>query len=228
MFRKAYFPALALGASCFVLVACETTPTSTPEPEPVVEAAVVEEIVAPVELTDFDRANQTVDELVAAGNTQTAVNRLSQLLRSNEMTDDQRAATLLRRGELRYSDDGYDVRGAIEDFEAVSGTYPNSPSAVEAGKVLGIARAEAASLGGLLESPQTSRTQRFQSLLRLGQHDDALDLMLSSNLTPKNEELIAMFQIGYLCVGADQTGPVYNAVEANGEPLELRFCDFGK
>jgi hypothetical protein len=189
---------------------------------------VVEEIVAPVEVSDFDRANQTVDDLVASGNTQTAVNRLSQLLRNDAITDDQRAATLLRRGQLRYSDDGYDVWGAIEDFESVSTTYPESASAAGAQSVLDIARGEATSLNGLLERPETSRTQRFQSLLRLGQHDDALDLMLSSNLQPKNEELIAMFQIGYLCVGDDQTGPVYNAVEANGQPLELRFCDFGK
>lgn len=223
MFRNAHLPAFALGFSCLALVACETAPTVEPVVEPVVE-----EIVAPAEVSDFDRANQTVDDLVASGNTQTAVNRLSQLLRNDAITDDQRAATLLRRGQLRYSDDGYDVWGAIEDFESVSATYPNSASAAEAQKVLDIARSEATSLNGLLERPQTSRTQRFQSLLRLGQHDDALDLMLSSNLQPKNEELIAMFQIGYLCVGDDQTGPIYNAVEANGQPLELRFCDFGK
>jgi len=223
MFRKAYFPALALGVSCLALVACETAPTIEPTVEPVVE-----EIVAPVELSDYDRAFKTVDELVADGNTSTAINRMSQLLRSDTITDNQRAAALLRRGELRYSDDGYDVWGAIADFETVSDAYPDSASAVEARSVLDIARGEATSLNGLLERPETSRTQRFQSLLRLGQHDDALDLMLSSNLQPKNEELIAMFQIGYLCVGDDQTGPVYNAVEANGEPLELRFCDFGK
>ena len=223
MFRKVYFSALALGGSALVLVACETAPVVEPVVEPVVQ-----EVVAPVELSEFDRANQTADDLVAEGNTQTAINRMSQLLRSNTITDDQRAAALLRRGELRYSEDGYDVRGAIEDFETIGEAYRTSPSAAEAGRIVEIARSEAISLTGLLEQPQTSRTQRFQSLLRLGQHDDALDLMLSSNLTPKNEELIAMFQIGYLCVGEDQTGPVYNAVEASGEALELRFCDFGK
>ena len=223
MTHRAYFAALVLGASCMALVACETTPAAEPTVEPVEEA-----IVAPIDLSDYDQALQTVDELVAGGNTPTAINRMSQLLRSDTITDDERAAALLKRGQLRYSETGYDVWGAIKDFETVTESYPLSASAVEARGVLDIARGEATSLNGLLNRPETSRTQRFQSLLRLGQHDDALDLMLSSNLQPKNEELIAMFQIGYLCVGEDQTGPIYEAVEANGEPLELRFCDFGK
>jgi len=223
MILRAYFPAVALGMSALVLSACATAPVADPVPD-----TVAEEIVAPVELSPYDLALQTVDDLVASGNTQTAIDRLTQLLRSPDITDDQRAAALSRRGELRYSDDGYDVWGAIADLQNVTEAYPDSPSAAEATAMLGIARGEATSLNSLLEQPETSRTQRFQSLLRLGQHDDALDLMLSSNLQPKNDELIAMFQIGYLCVGEDQTGPIYNAVEANGEPLELRFCDFGK
>ncbi|MEO9970684.1 MAG: hypothetical protein ABJG15_12860 [Hyphomonadaceae bacterium] len=224
MIRRAYLPVLALGVSCLALVACETTPVA----EPVVEAVAVEEVVAPVELSDYDRALQTANDLVASGNTQTAIDRLTQLLGTSGITDDQRAEALSMRGDLRYSDDGYDVWGAIADFEMVIDAYPDSPVTPETTAMLGIARGEATSLSSLLRQPETSRTQRFQSLLRLGRHDDALDLMLSSNLQPKNEELIAMFQIGYLCVGDEQTGPIYTAEEANGDPLELRFCDFGK
>ncbi len=224
MTRRPYLPVLALAASALIFAACETVPVA----EPVAEPVAAEVVVAPVELSEFERAMQTVDELVAAGNTQTAIDRTTQLLRSSEITDDERASALLTRGELQYSDDGYNVWGAIEDFMKVSDVYPDTQAAAEATAMLGIARAEATSLSALLSQPETSRTQKFQSLLRLGQHDEALDLMLSSNLKPKNEELIAMFQIGYLCVGDDQTGPVYNAVEANGAPLELRFCDFGK
>jgi|GEM_PF-257405 len=224
MVRRAYLTVLALGASALIVTACETAPIV----EPTVDAVVEEVAPAPVELSEFDRAMQTVDELVASGNTQTAIDRTTQLLRSPDITDDERAQALLRRGDLQYSDEGYNVWGAVEDMMKVADVYPDTQAAAEATAMLGVAREEAKLLSELVLRPETSRTQRFESLLRLGRHDEALDLMLTSNLTPKNEELIAMFQIGYLCVGDDQTGPVYNAVEANGSPLELRFCDFGK
>ena len=93
---------------------------------------------------------------------------------------------------------------------------------------LDIANGEATSLLGVLERPETPRNARFGSHFRLGQHNEALDLMLSSNLKPDNDQLIAMYQIGYLCSGDDQTGPAYDAVEPDGTARELRFCDFGK
>ena len=94
--------------------------------------------------------------------------------------------------------------------------------------VLDGARGKATSLNAILERPESTRTQRFDALFALGQHDDALELMLSTGLQPNNDQLVALYQIGHLCVGDEQTGPVYNASEPDGTERELRFCDFGK
>lgn len=217
---------LYAAASGLVLAACATSTGTLPPPEPV-EAAITE----PVE-TESSRAvglaMNTVDELLANGNTQTGIDRLTQLLGDDRLTDDERAEVLARRGELRHSTSGYDLMGAISDFAQVLETYPESAGAGKVRGRLDLANGEATSLNGLLAQPETGRTARFESLFRLGEHDDALDLMLATGLKPDNDHLIAMYQIGYLCAGDDQTGPTYDAVEPDGTPRELRFCDFGK
>ncbi len=63
------------------------------------------------------------------------------------------------------------------------------------------------------------------TILRDGQW---IDTRASSDLTPDNETLIAMYQIGYLCEGDELTGRTYDAVEPDGTDHALRFCDFGK
>lgn len=208
-------------ASVLVLSACATTEPVAPETE-------TSEVVAPEELSAFALAMGTVDRLEANGNTQTAIDRLTQLLGDDALSDEERAMVLSRRGQLRSGPNGYDLWGAISDYEQVMDEYPGSTQAVIVRPMLDTARGEATSLNGLIAQPETSRTQRFQAYFRLGQHDEALDLMLSSNLQPAEEYLTAMYQIGYLCEGEDQTGPSYNAIAADGSRLELRFCDFGK
>ncbi|MEM9669343.1 MAG: hypothetical protein AAF950_10500 [Pseudomonadota bacterium] len=180
------------------------------------------------DITEFDRALSTADALVEAGNTPTAIDRLTQLLGDPSLTDAQRAVLYFERGKLRMSESGFDVWGAIADFEKVVDDYPESVVVTETQDLLGLARGEATSLNFLLDQPESTRSQRFSALLRLGEHDDAIDLMLSSNLRPENRELVAMYQIGYLCDGEDQTGPSYSATEPDGTRRELRFCDFGK
>ncbi|MEM6899309.1 MAG: hypothetical protein AAF583_06035 [Pseudomonadota bacterium] len=213
---------LSIGLAAFV-TACSTVPETTDD-----EASSVRVSIISDDITEFDRALSTADQLVEAGNTPTAIDRLTQLLGSEELTDSQRATLYFERAKLRESEGGFDVWGAISDYEAVLDRYADSPVSVEAADRIGIVRGEATSLNGILELPETTRSQRFSALLRLGEHQDAIDLMLSSNLRPENRELIGMYQIGYLCDSENQTGPSYDAIDADGTTRELRFCDFGK
>lgn len=221
----------AATASALVLVACATT---TPEPvkAPVETTDAVTDVVEEVEAlptpSRVELAMGTVDELVAAGNTQTALDRLTQLLGDTTLTDQERGEVLLRRGLLRSSEQGYDLWGGVEDLGKVAEDFPDTDLGNEARLLHATVRDEAKAQTAILERPETTRTQKFDALMSLGQHDDALELMLSSALKPNNDQLIAFYQIGHLCIGEDQTGPVYNAVEPDGTPRELRFCDFGK
>jgi len=216
--------ALTFGSAMAVFAAaCSTTPAPGTEDASSVQVSVISD-----DITEFDRALSTADALVEAGNTPTAIDRLTQMLGDETLTDSQRATLYFERGKLRLSETGYDVWGGISDFETVIDTYGESSVAAESSELLNLARGEATSLNFALEQPETTRSQRFSALMRLGEHQDAIDLMLSSNLRPENSELIAMYQIGYLCDGEDQTGPAYDAIEPDGTSRELRFCDFGK
>lgn len=208
-------------ASVAFIAACATTPVSEPAIEP--EAPVLTD-----DITEFDRALTTADALVEAGNTPTAIDRLTQLLGDASLSDKERSTLYFERGKLRISEGGYDVFGAIGDFETVIDGYPTSILVPEATELLATTRGEATSLNFRLEQPETTRAERYAALFRLGEHQDAIDLMLSSNLKPGNEHLVAMYQIGYLCDGEDLTGPSYNATEPDGTRRLLRFCDFGK
>jgi len=219
-------PLLIATASAFVLAACATT--TEPIVEKPVEAVEVTEVEVPATPTRVELAMTTVDELVGAGNTQTAIDRLTQLLGDDTLTPDESSSILVRRADLRSSAQGYDLMGAISDYGQVLDKYPGASSAADAQSKLDAANGKATSLNFLLEQPETPRSQKFESHFNLGQHNEALDLMLSSGLKPSNDYLIAMYQIGYLCSGEDQTGPAYDAVEPDGTARELRFCDFGK
>ncbi|MEO1405197.1 MAG: hypothetical protein AAFV54_01735 [Pseudomonadota bacterium] len=212
---------ISVGLAAF-LAACSTTPVDDRDVSSV-QVSIIED-----DITEFDRALSTADQLVAAGNTPTAIDRLTQMLGDDSLTDTQRATLYFERAKLRESEGGFNVWGAITDYETVLDQYPDGQFTAEATERIGVVRGEATSLNGLIELPETTRSQRFSALLRLGEHQDAIDLMLSSNLRPENNELIAMYQIGYLCDGEDQTGPSYDAVEPDGTTRELRFCDFGK
>ena len=222
---------LTATASALVLVACATTEVPAEAPAPVTPAAPASAAIPPipdVPTSAIGLAMGTVDTLVASGNTQTAIDRLTQVLGTPDLSDDDKAAILSRRADLRASPQGYDLMGAISDYAQVMDAYPTSPAAADAPTKLVAANGQAAALNALLKRPETPRLQRFESHFNLGQHEEALDLMLSSGLKPGNEHLIAMYQIGYLCSGDEQTGPAYNATEPDGTPRELRFCDFGK
>ena len=208
---------LAAAASALVLAACASAPASVDTSTSTVVA-----------LSPYDLAMQTVEELVTAGNTQTAIDRLTQLTGDPSLSREEMAEVLYRRGELRLGENGYDTMGAIEDFEEVLADFADTEWNTPAASMLDTARGKATSLNALLSQPETTRMQKFNILMELGRHDDAIDMMLANDLTPDNPTLLAMYQIGYLCEGDDLTGRAYDVTEPDGTYHELRFCDFGK
>ncbi|MEM1151084.1 MAG: hypothetical protein AAGI03_11075 [Pseudomonadota bacterium] len=211
-------------ASLTLLAACASTS------DPVEPAIAVEPPVEAADLADspFELAMSTVSSLEESGNEQTAIDRLTQLLGDETLDPVQRMLALERRATLR-SGEGNDVFGAIDDYTALLEmdglTTDQEITYTEARDVL---RGEATSLNFLLEQGNLSRTERFESLFRLGQHQDAMDYMLANSLTPENDYLIDLYQMGFLCEGEELGGPVYSATEPDGTPRSLQYCDFGK
>lgn len=211
-------------ASLTLLAACASTSTDAD-----LEPAVAPD-PAPVESTStsaFDLAVGTVASLSEQGNEQAAIDRLTQLLGNPDLTDEEKASALYARAKLRYGD-GNDVFGAISDLDEMLALAPAHSKAIEASELRDTARGEATSLNFLLEQGTQSRTERFETLFRLGQHQDAMDLMLEAGLTPSNDYLIDLYQMGYLCEGEEYGGPIFNGVEPDGTRRALQYCDFGK
>ncbi|MEZ5998187.1 MAG: tetratricopeptide repeat protein [Hyphomonas sp.] len=209
----------AAAASALVLVACASAPADSTAPLAAASTA---------EISPFELAMQSVETLVDGGNTQAAIDRLTQLTGDPSLSRDQVAEVLFRRGELRFSETGFDTMGAVEDFEEVIDDYSDTEWYTAAVPMLDSARGKATSLNTLLAQPETTRAQKFNILMELGQHDEAMDLMQAADLTPDNDTLLAMYQIGYLCEGDELTGRAYDVMEPDGTARELRFCDLGK
>ena len=74
----------------------------------------------------------------------------------------------------------------------------------------------------------STRSQEFDALFNLGRHQEAIDMMVANDILPGNEELLAMYQIGYLCDDSNLTGRAYSVTDRDGTVRNLRFCDFGK
>ncbi|MEL6955912.1 MAG: hypothetical protein AAFO88_04660 [Pseudomonadota bacterium] len=212
-------------ASLALLAACASTTTEPVEPavasEPPAEAADMAD-------NPFNLAMTTVNDLALAGNEQIAIDRLTQLLGDETLEPAERMLALETRASLRAGE-GNDVYGAIADYTALlemDGLTAEQVTAyTEARDIL---NGEATSLNFLLEQGNLSRTERFETLFRLGQHQDAMDYMLANNLKPSNDYLVDMYQMGFLCEGDEYGGPVYDAVEPDGTPRALQYCDFGK
>ena len=145
----------AATAAAFVLAACATTTPVEAPVEPVVEAAetAVTDIVVPPELSRVDLAMGTVDQLVAAGNTQTALDRLTQLLGDATLTDQERGEVLTRRGQLRSADKGFDLWGGIEDLENVAEQFEGTELASTGQPLLVKERVRATSLNAVVGLP---------------------------------------------------------------------------
>lgn len=216
---------LLAASSAVLLAACASEPAPATPTGPAAAVAVNDTSAV---TSEFDLAMRTVEDLVEAGNEQVAIERLQQLVGSPELTDEQIAEALVRRAELKVSDRGYDTWGAIEDLDEVVENYADTDWLAAASSMRDYARGKATSLNFQLEQPETSRSRKFDLLMDLGEHEKAIDLMTRFNLTPSNAQLVAMYQIGYLCEGDTLTGQTYEATEPDGTARTLQFCDLGK
>lgn len=215
---------LALAATSVILTACETTAPTAPTDDTV-------DIIREAERAENPQyvfAMDTVDQLIDAGNAPAAIDRLTALIGRPDLSDRERATAIFKRGKLRYSRGGFNVWGAIEDFEEVLEAYPEFVSTAEAQRLLDTARGEATSLNFQLNQAGISRNDQFSMRFRLGEHVDAIDFMEATNLTPTNAELVAMYQIGYLCNAEGLTGRSFTITDPQGDTRDVRFCDFGK
>lgn len=210
---------LATSALVFA-AACASTNVETPP-------VVVDTPPVATQPSNFDLAMNTVDELVAAGNEQAAILRLEQLIGKQDASEDEKAAALYRMAELKMGD-GNQVWGAIEALDEFIETYPDHAKANAASELRDYARGEATSLNFKVEQGGLSPSEEFKARFRLGEHQAAADIMLANALTPENDYLLDMYQIGYLCEDAELTGPSYPLVEPDGTDRVVRFCDFGK
>ncbi len=216
MLRSLLFAA----SSAAILAACSSTPE---KPEPVAPATASAAVKS-----SFDRAMGTVDELVSAGNTPVAIERLMQLAGDVSITDEERARTLVLLGDYSLAPGGYNAEGAVAYYREVLTGHPSSKAAVDAAKKLPGAEARVASYLSTLKSPDLTRTDEFNALFGLGRHQAAVDVMTAYNLTPDNESLLAMYQIGYLCEDPGLTGRAYDVIDRDGTKRKVRFCDLGK
>ncbi|MEL7108623.1 MAG: hypothetical protein AAGJ68_09565 [Pseudomonadota bacterium] len=208
-------------ASLLVLAtACASTAVET---EPVIADAPP----VAIEPSAFELAMGTVDQLVDAGNEQAAILRLEQLIGMQDATADEKGEALFRMAELKMGE-GNQVWGGIGALEELINSYPTHARATEASQMLDFARGEATSLNGLLEAGGLAPTKEFQIRFRLGEHQEAADIMFDNALTPDNAYILDMYQIGYLCDSAELTGPSYSLTEPDGTDRTVRFCDFGK
>lgn len=202
--------------------ACASTPVET---EPViVDTPPAAEIIEP---SAFELAMGTVDDLVAAGNEQAAILRLEQLIGMQSASSDEKATALYRMAELKMGD-GNQLWGAIEALDEFIETYPNHAQANAASELRDYARGEATSVNGKLVMGELSPMEQFKARFRLGEHQEAADIMFDNALTPHNDYVLDMYQIGYLCDSAELTGPSYKLIEPDGTDRTVRFCDFGK
>jgi len=202
--------------------ACASTPVET---DPVIVDA--PPVAETNELSPFVLAMGTVDELVAGGNEQAAILRLEQLIGMQSASEEERSTALYRMAELKMGA-GNQVWGAIQALDEFIETYPNHARAGAASELRDYARGEATSLNGKLEMGGMSPMEQFKARFRLGEHQEAADLMFENALTPHNDYILDMYQIGYLCDAAELTGPAYQVIEPDGSDHTVRFCDFGK
>ncbi len=213
-------PLLFAVVSALVLGACASSTSSGPAKPEATETSVV--------VSTFNLGLQTADELVAAGNTPTAIQRLMQLVGDTSLSPQQRSEVLHRLGQLSISPTGYDAEGAVDYFNEVLRDFATTAAAKQSAAALPAAEAAVAVHLATVESVDSTRSDKFLALFNLGRHQDAIDLMVANDILPGNEELLAMYQIGYLCDDSNLTGRAYSVSDRDGTLRSLRFCDFGK
>jgi hypothetical protein len=212
-----------LAASTLILLSACATSTTETAPVASEDAAVTTSAIP----SAYELAMGTVDDLLEAGNEQTAILRLEQLIGMQSATETEKANALFRMADLKLGD-GNQVWGGIAALDEFIETYPGHENTDTAIAMRDRARGEATSLNFQLEQGGLSPMEAFKARFRLGEHQTAADIMLASALSPDNAYLLDMYQIGYLCDATELTGPKYEVSEPDGTVRDVRFCDFGK
>jgi len=207
----------AAAVSALMICACASQPDTPPVAPPVAELP-----------STFELGIETTETLTAAGNVPVAINRLMQLAGHTDLSPGERAEVLYRLAMLSEGPGGYDLTAAASYYDEVFRVFPGTDWARRAAGKLPATRARIETLNAVLASPDSSRMERFEALMALGRHENAIDLLTSHALQPGNEPLLAMYQIGYLCEEPDITGPSYRVTDRDGTVRTLRFCEYGK
>lgn len=213
---------LSLAAACSVLILAGCVSQETAQPS----AAAV---TAPAGM--FGLAMGTAGSLETAGNVPASIQRLMQLLGEPGLTPEERAAALERIAELSMGPGGYDLDGALGYYRELSAhleAYPQAGDRMKAAAGEAEAKRRIAILEGILSSVDATNSEKFDALMNLGRHPEAIDLMVSFGIEPDNETLLAMYQTGYLCDEPGLTGQSYSVTDRDGSQRSLRFCDLGK
>lgn len=208
----------AAAVSALVITACANAPDKVPVVPPDVTAAA----------STHELGMTSAEALARAGNVPAAIQRLMQLVGDPELTADQKASVLFELGTLSRGPGGYDLSGSANYFDEVIRNHPGTSWASRAGEQFPGVQIEIESLNAVTANPDSTRMERFDALMLLGRHEDAVDIMTSHALEPGNEPLLAMYQIGYLCDEPGLTGQSYNITDRDGSRRTVRFCDYGK
>ncbi|MFN7055213.1 hypothetical protein [Hyphomonas sp.] len=208
----------AAAVSALMITACASQPETPPvAPPPVTELP-----------STFALGIETTETLTAAGNVPAAIHRLMQLAGDPNLSAAEKAEVLYRLGELSEGPGGYDLSAAAGYYDEVIRDFPGTPWARRAAEKLPATQVRIETLNAALASPDTTRMERFEALMALGRHEDAIDLFTAHALQPGNEPLLAMYQIGYLCDEPNVTGPTYRVTDRDGTVRSVRVCEFGK
>lgn len=207
----------AAAVSALIISACASTQTEIYTPPVVTEVP-----------TSYELGMESASELAASGNVPAAIRRLMQLAGDPDLTGDQKAEVLFELGTLSKGPGGYDLPASAAYFDEIIQDYPGTAWARRASEQLTPVRDEIGSLNAVLDNETATRTERFDALMTLGRHEDAIDIMTSHALEPGNEPLLAMYQIGYLCDEPGLTGQSYNVTDRDGTVRTVRFCEYGK
>ncbi|MFN3313946.1 MAG: hypothetical protein ACK46Q_10810 [Hyphomonas sp.] len=208
----------AAAVSALVISACATAPETEIYTPPVVTEVP----------SSYELGLKSAGELVDSGNVPAAIRRLMQLVGDPDLTADQKAEVLFELGTLSKGPGGYDLPGSANYFDEIIQDYPGTAWARRASEQLTPVQIEIETLNAVTANPDATRTERFDALMKLGRHEDAIDVMTSHALQPGNEPLLAMYQIGYLCDEPGLTGQSYNVTDRDGTVRTVRFCEYGK
>lgn len=148
---------------------------------------------------------------------------ITALLSREDLTEDQRARALYRRGSLRRME-GNDRPGAVEDFEAMLDMGPSHALAGNARTELSYTRKDLKRLQAN-ERRLLNHAEWFDTVWALGKRDEAASRYRKARLSPTAAQVIVLEQTGFIC-GSDGGGPdVYQLGDMRSDLKDKKWCD---